>query len=56
MIVTYTEGGWQVITQRTHGILAAQIASQWEKIGVHNREIETILAIAEHDDAEVELD
>lgn len=56
MIVNYTEGGWQVITQRAHGILAASLAAQWKATERPLRWTETVLAIAEHDDAEVELD
>lgn len=56
MIVNYTENGWDVITQRAHGILAAQIAFQWKKKNRPQRWMETLLAIAEHDDAETELD
>ncbi len=55
MIVNYTEKGWQIVTQRAHGILASQLAYQWRKSEQPDRWIETILAIAEHDDAEVEL-
>lgn len=56
MIVNYTEEGWQVITQRAHGLLAAQLALQWKTAERPTRWTETVLAIAEHDDAEVELD
>lgn len=56
MIVNYTEAGWELITQRAHGILAAQIAQQWKKVGRPQRWMETLLAIAEHDDAMIELD
>jgi hypothetical protein len=56
MIVTYKEKGWQVVTQRAHGMLAAQIAFQWKKKDRPARWLETLLAIAEHDDAEIELD
>ena len=56
MIVNYTKKGWQIVTQRQHGILAALFAAEW-KISEHpERWMETLLAIAEHDDAEVELD
>ncbi len=55
MIVNYTKEGWQVVTQRTHGILAAQLGFQWKVSERPDRWVETILAIAEHDDAEVEL-
>lgn len=56
MIVVYKEEGWQVITQRAHGIVAAQLAMQWRLKDRPERWTETVLAIAEHDDAEVELD
>lgn len=56
MIVNYTASGWKVITQRAHGVLAAQFAFQWKAAQRPPRWVETLLAIAEHDDAEVELD
>ena len=56
MIVNYTEAGWELITQRAHGILAAQLAQHWKKKGRPQRWTETLLAIAEHDDAMIELD
>lgn len=56
MIVNYKEGGWEIITQRAHGLLAAQIAMHWKWKERPKRWLETLLAIAEHDDAEVELD
>ena len=56
MIVNYKEAGWQVITQRAHGIVAAQIAAHWRLKDRPERWTETLLAIAEHDDAENELD
>lgn len=56
MIVNYKEEGWQIITQRAHGMLAAQIAMPWNLKQRSERWMETLLAIAEHDDAEVELD
>lgn len=56
MIVNYTAEGWEVITQRAHGMLAAQVGFYWKKEERPERWIETLLAIAEHDDAEVELE
>lgn len=56
MIVNYTEKGWEIITQRAHGILAAQLGMHWKVEERPQRWMETLLAIAEHDDAEVELD
>lgn len=55
MIVNYTERGWEVITQRAHGLLASQLAFHWKASERPDRWMETLLAIAEHDDAEVEL-
>lgn len=56
MIVNYKEKGWEVVTQRSHGLLAAQFGAQWKWKVQPSRWIETLLAIAEHDDAENELD
>ncbi|MEP6726100.1 MAG: DUF3891 family protein, partial [Bacteroidota bacterium] len=56
MIVNYAETGWEIVTQRAHGLLAAQLAMHWNKKRRPERWTETVLAIAEHDDAEVELD
>lgn len=56
MVVNYSEEGWDIITQRAHGILAAQIGMNWKAAHRPERWLETLLAIAEHDDAEVELD
>ncbi len=50
MIVNYTESGWQIITQRSHGLLAAQICAHWKKDKQPSRWIETLIATAEHDD------
>jgi hypothetical protein len=56
MIVNYKEEGWEVITQRAHGLLAAQIGFHWQLKERPQRWLETLLAVAEHDDAENELD
>jgi hypothetical protein len=56
MIVNYTKAGWQIVTQRAHGLLAAQAALHWRKRDRPERWMETLLAIAEHDDASVELE
>ena len=56
MIVNYTNKGWEVITQRAHGLLAAQIAMHWAKKERPQRWTETLIAIAEHDDARTELE
>lgn len=56
MIVNYKEDGWQIVTQRAHGLAAAQVAMHWKLKERPARWTETLLAIAEHDDAEVELE
>ncbi|MGI4750793.1 MAG: DUF3891 family protein [Janthinobacterium lividum] len=56
MIVTYTEAGWEIILQRAHGNLAGQLAAQWKTAERPERWTETLLAIAEHDDAQTELE
>ena len=56
MIVNYTSDGWEIITQRAHGLLAAQIASHWKFTYPPARRLDTILAIAEHDDTGIEFD
>jgi hypothetical protein len=56
MIVKYKESGWDVITQRSHGLLASQLAFHWRVKERPARWVETLLAIAEHDDTEIELD
>lgn len=56
MIANYTQQGWELITQRAHGLLAAQVALYWKAAERPRRWMETLLAIAEHDDAMVELD
>jgi hypothetical protein len=50
MIVNYTESGWQIVTQRSHGLLAAQICAHWKKDLQPLRWVETLIAAAEHDD------
>lgn len=56
MVVNYTEQGWEIITQRAHGLLAAQIAMHWRKRDRPERWTETLLAVADHDDAQIELE
>lgn len=56
MIVNYTEAGWEIVLQRAHGSLAAQLAAHWKKEEQPERWTETILAIGEHDDAQTELE
>lgn len=51
MIVNYVQSGWEVITQRNHALIAASIAAQWKFDKTPHRWLETIIAVAEHDDA-----
>jgi len=50
MIVNYTDNGWEIITQRSHGLLAGQICAQWKKSDQPGRWLETLIATTEHDD------
>lgn len=56
MIVNYTESGWEIITQRAHGLLGAQLAWYWKNKYQPDRWVETVLAIAEHDDTGIEFE
>ena len=56
MIVNYREEGWQIISQRAHGLLAGQICFQWKSKNRPERWLETIIATAEHDDVFNEFD
>ncbi|SEJ38818.1 Protein of unknown function [Dyadobacter sp. SG02] len=55
MIVNYTQQGWSIILQRSHGLLAAQICAHWRKTDQPARWVETLIATAEHDDGRDEL-
>ncbi len=50
MIVKSIPVGWEVIYQRAHGLLAAKIAFHWKAAERPPHFVETLLAIAEHDD------
>lgn len=56
MIVNFSELGSEIIKQRAHGLLAAQIVMEWRKKDLPDCWPETVLATAEHDDAQVELE
>ncbi|WP_026632893.1 DUF3891 family protein [Dyadobacter alkalitolerans] len=51
MIVNYQENGWQIISQRAHGLLSGQICFHWKQDLRPERWLETIIATTEHDDA-----
>ncbi|MBC8171202.1 MAG: DUF3891 family protein [Anaerolineae bacterium] len=50
MIVNPTQSGWEVIYQPAHALLAARIAAQWRIDQRPTRWIETLVALAQHDD------
>ena len=50
MIVNSTQMGWEVIYQAAHALLAAQIAAHWRADQRPQRWIETLVALAQHDD------
>lgn len=50
MIVNYTKHGWEIITQRNHGLIASVLCAHWVP-PFKDRWLETIIAVAEHDDA-----
>ncbi|GHB80871.1 DUF3891 family protein [Persicitalea jodogahamensis] len=50
MIVKSIPAGWEVIYQRAHGLLAAKLAFYWKVAERPPHFVETLLAIAEHDD------
>ena len=50
MIVNYTDKGWEIITQRAHGLLAGQICARWKISDQPSRWVETLIATTEHDD------
>ena len=52
MIVTQTPTGWAVAYQRAHGLLAFAIASHWHPKHHNKYWLETLLAIAEHDEGQ----
>jgi hypothetical protein len=56
MIVNYTEKGWQIITQRAHGLLSGQFCFYLKPEFRPKYWMETIVATIEHDDAFNELE
>lgn len=50
MIVRATDTGWDIILQRSHGLLAGQIAAAIAPMKSQPYWLETLLAIIEHDD------
>ena len=50
MIVNYNSLGWQIITQRAHGLLAGQICARWKLSNQPEYWFDTLVATTEHDD------
>jgi hypothetical protein len=50
MIVNPTQSGWEVIYQPAHALLATKIAAHWRVDQRPERWIETLVALAQHDD------
>lgn len=50
MIVNNTTKGWEIIYQKAHGLLAAELARHWRTDEQPERWTETIIAISDHDD------
>jgi len=50
MIVTSHQKGWKIINQRSHGLLAAMLAYQYDIDLPNDIMVPTLIAIAEHDD------
>ncbi len=50
MIVKNVKTGWEIIMQRSHGLLAGQIAHALSDLNGIKYRLETLLAIIEHDD------
>ncbi|CAN5163882.1 hypothetical protein BH23BAC1_BH23BAC1_51360 [soil metagenome] len=52
MIVNVSSEGWEIIYQRAHGLLAVQLAHNWQDNLRPKHWIETLAAITEHDDGQ----
>ncbi len=50
MIVTSHQNGWKITNQRSHGLLAAMLAYQYDIDLPNEIIVPTLIAIAEHDD------
>ncbi len=56
MVVRYSVDGWEIVTQRNHGMLAAEICARWKLSDQPKRWVETLVACAGHYDAFNELE
>ena len=52
MIVNLVPEGWEIIYQQAHALLAAQIAFEWHPNHRPERWVDTLAAIAQHDDGQ----
>ncbi len=52
MIVNLVKEGWEIIYQQAHALLAAQIAFSWRVADRPARWVDTLAAIAQHDDGQ----
>ena len=52
MIVNLVPEGWEIIYQQAHALLAAQIAFAWREADRPVRWVDTLAAIAQHDDGQ----
>lgn len=52
MIVHSTDEGWEIIHQQAHGLLAFQLAMQWQPEKRSENWMETLTALLEHDDGQ----
>ncbi|WP_211240571.1 DUF3891 family protein [Adhaeribacter aquaticus] len=52
MIVNAVPEGWEIIFQQAHALLATQIAFEWRVADRPERWVETLAAIAQHDDGQ----
>lgn len=52
MIVNLVPEGWEVIYQQAHALLAAQVAFAWRTADRPERWVDTLAAIAQHDDGQ----
>ena len=55
MIVNLTNGGWEVIYQRAHGLLAVKLASRWREEDRGPYWLELLAAITQHDNNQKEF-
>ncbi|MGV3538254.1 MAG: DUF3891 family protein, partial [Rufibacter sp.] len=55
MIVNPHENGWEIIFQQAHALLAAELGFAWKNDKRPLHFVQTLAAIAQHDDGQKEL-